>query len=214
MKCIANVASIARGCSRDAADKGQPMSEELAGAWQHIASQIIFQHPRITLIEDTIVLPTGQQTGWLRFGGSTDSVGLLCIDDQRRILVARQYNPAPQRIVHEFPGGGVEGDESIIDAARRELMEEVGLYPHRLEPLGSFLIDHRRSAGRQHVVLATEFEERRLTPELGEIIEFDWLGIDAVEEAIRSGAIENMFLLAIWTLFKLKHEHYFLKRET
>lgn len=190
------------------------MSEELAGGWQRIASRIIFEHPRITLIEDTIVLPTGQQTDWLRFGGSNDSVGLLCIDDQRRILVARQYNPAPQRVVHEFPGGGVEATESIVDAARRELIEEVGLYPHRLEPLGSFLVDHRRSAARQHVFLAMQFEERRRAPDLGEIIEFEWLSIDTVEELIRSGALENMFLLTIWTLFKLKHEHYFLKRDT
>jgi ADP-ribose pyrophosphatase len=188
------------------------MSEETGGGWRRIGSQIIFEHPRITLIEDTIVLPTGQQTGWLRLGGANESVGLLCVDDQSRILVARQYNPAPQRVVHEFPGGGVEAGESIVDAARRELMEEVGLYPRRLDPLGSFLVDHRRSAGRQYVFLATEFEERRLAPDLGEIIEFEWLSIDTVEEAIRSGAIENMFLLAIWTLFKLKYEHYFRKR--
>jgi len=188
------------------------MSEDLGAGWRRIASQIIFQHPRLTLIEDTLMLPTGQQTDWLRLGGTNDSVGLLCLDDQRRILLARQYNPVPRRIVHEFPGGGVEAGESIVDAARRELMEEVGLYPHRLEPLGAFLADHRRSAGRQHVFLATEFEQRQLAPDLGEIIEFDWISIEAVEEAIRAGAIENMFLLAIWTLFRLKHQHYFLTR--
>jgi 8-oxo-dGTP pyrophosphatase MutT (NUDIX family) len=189
------------------------MIEDLGQGWQRIASQIIFEHPRITLIEDTIVLPTGQQTDWLRVGGANDSVGLLCVDDQDRILLAREYGPVQQRIVYEFPGGGVENGESIVDAARRELMEEVGLYPRRLEPLGSFLVDHRRSAGRQHVFLASEFEERRLAPDVGEIVEFEWLSADAVEAAIRSGAIENMFLLAIWTLFKLKREHDRLIRE-
>jgi 8-oxo-dGTP pyrophosphatase MutT (NUDIX family) len=111
-----------------------------------------------------------------------------------------------QRIVYEFPGGGVEQGEAILDAARRELMEEVGLYPRRLEPLGAFLVDHRRSAGRQHVFLATEFEERWLEPDLGEIVEFEWLSVEAVDQAIRAGAIENIFFLAIWTLFKLKRE--------
>jgi 8-oxo-dGTP pyrophosphatase MutT (NUDIX family) len=188
------------------------MSEELGEGWQRIASRVIFQHPRITLIEDTLLLPTGQQADWLRLGGTNDSVGLLCMDNQGRILVARQYNPVPRRVVHEFPGGGVEAGEGLLEAARRELMEEVGLYPRRLEPLGSFLVDHRRSAGKQHVFLATAFEERRLAPDLGEIVEFEWLSIDVVEEAIRSGAIENMFLLAIWTLFKVRHEHYFRKR--
>jgi ADP-ribose pyrophosphatase len=115
-------------------------------------------------------------------------------------------HPVQQRVVYEFPGGGVEEGESILDAARRELMEEVGLYPGRLEPLGSFLVDHRRSAGRQHVFLATEFEQRWLEPDLGEIVEFEWLSVEAIDQMIRSGMIENMFLLAIWTFFKLRRE--------
>jgi ADP-ribose pyrophosphatase len=188
------------------------MSQEPAGEWQHIASRVIFEHPRITLIEETIELPTGEQIDWLRYGGANDSVGLICVDDRGRVLVARQYNPAPRRVVYEFPGGGVEVGESFVAAARRELMEEVGLYPRTLDPLGSFLVDHRRSAGRQHVFVATDFEERRRAPDLGEIIEFEWLAVEVVEESIRAGAVENMFLLAIWTLFKLKGERYFPTR--
>jgi ADP-ribose pyrophosphatase len=172
----------------------------------------MFEHPQIMLVEDTFTLPTGEQFEWLRFGNANDSVGLLCVDMRGRILVARQYNPVPRRIVYEFPGGGVEADESAVDAARRELVEEVGLYPRSLEPLGSFLINHRRSDARQHVFLATDFEERRRAPDVGEIIAFEWLEIEAVEVFIRAGTMENMFLLAIWTLFKLKYEHYFPRR--
>jgi len=38
----------------------------------------------------------------------------------------------------------------------------------------------------------------------------DWLSIDSIEEFICSDAVENIYLLAIWTLIKL--EHYFVKR--
>src|SRR3712207_1318455 len=97
------------------------MNEHQSDAWQIIESKTLFVHPRITLIEDTVVLPGGERTAWLRFGGAGDSVGLLCVDEQRRVLVAREYNPAPGRVVYEFPGGGVEAGESYVDAARREI---------------------------------------------------------------------------------------------
>lgn len=177
--------------------------------WQVTNSHIVFEHPRLKLVEDTVRVPTGEQVKWLRFDGGSDSVGLVCLDQQRRILLARQFNYIPGRIVYEFPGGGIELNESLTDAARRELVEEVGLYPHQLEPLGSFLVNHRRALIQQHVFVATEFEERPYAPDVGEIIEFEWVSIDAIEAMIRAGQIENMFVLAIWTLFKLKHETYF-----
>ncbi|MDI3290753.1 NUDIX hydrolase [Polyangium sp. 15x6] len=54
---------------------------------------------------------------------------------QGRFLVLRELS----RPWWNFPGGKVERDESPIEAARRELMEEVGL---DVEPAELELIDH------------------------------------------------------------------------
>lgn len=45
---------------------------------------------------------------------------------QNRILLVRHYRPG----IHDFwapPGGGVEGDEELSEAAEREVLEETGL---------------------------------------------------------------------------------------
>lgn len=68
---------------------------------------------------------------------------LLLVDSARRVLLFCCSDPArPEEGSWWFtPGGGVEGDESVEDAARREALEETGL---AVADLG--LAVHRRHA--------------------------------------------------------------------
>lgn len=56
---------------------------------------------------------------------------IIVIDAHRRVLVFAARDPADGRLVWFLPGGGIEPGETIEQAARRELAEEVGL----VEPL-------------------------------------------------------------------------------
>ncbi|MBN2005594.1 MAG: NUDIX hydrolase [Anaerolineae bacterium] len=152
-----------------------------------------------------MLLPTGQRTEWLRFPDSRDVVGVICLDDQRRVLVAYQYNAGPRRTVDEFPGGGVAPDESYLEGARRELREEVGIYAHNLQEIGAFLPHNRRWSGRCRVFVATQLEQQQATPDAEEFISYEWLTIAEVEQRIRTGVLENGTLLAAWTLFRLNY---------
>jgi ADP-ribose pyrophosphatase len=182
------------------------MSDDHSLIWQLIASRIIFRHPRICVSEDTVILPSGRQTEWMTYADGHDFVKVICVDAERRVLVARQYCHAPRRVVHEFPGGEVGDDESHADAAWRELLEEIGLYARRLEPLGSFLTNSRRSAKTCYLFLATDLIEQRATPDQEEFIAYEWLPIALVDAQIRAGAIANGVLLAAWCLFKSRHD--------
>ena len=171
--------------------------------WPVIDSRVIFEHPRLGIVEETVILPSGQQTGWLRIRDPRDSVCVICVDTDGRVLVAAQYNPPSRRVIGEFPGGGMEPGEAPPDAARRELMEEVGLYPHRLRAIGAFLPDNRRSAARQHVFVATDLEARLLPGDESEFITYEWLDPATIARRIRSGDLENGTFLAAWSLFSL-----------
>jgi 8-oxo-dGTP pyrophosphatase MutT (NUDIX family) len=57
-----------------------------------------------------------------------DAARVLLLDpDGRTLLVA--HRPAPDRTVWTAPGGGLDPGESHLDAARRELAEEIGITP-------------------------------------------------------------------------------------
>lgn len=62
------------------------------------------------------------------------------------ILLVRRGR-APSKGLYAFPGGRVEADETLEQAARRELFEETGVEVSALAPLRDILIDSRNDGG-------------------------------------------------------------------
>ena len=57
-----------------------------------------------------------------------DAIGIIAFTpDKERILLSKEFRMACNEWVYNFPGGLIDDDESIRDAAARELMEETGL---------------------------------------------------------------------------------------
>lgn len=53
----------------------------------------------------------------------------------RQVLIARRHHEAHQGGLWEFPGGKLEGGESVSEALTRELQEEIGITVEKAEPL-------------------------------------------------------------------------------
>lgn len=66
------------------------------------------------------------------------SVVLIPVKDDGRLVLIRQFRPALDREIWEFPAGSVDEGESAEDAAARECEEEIGLVPSRVERLGGW----------------------------------------------------------------------------
>jgi 8-oxo-dGTP pyrophosphatase MutT (NUDIX family) len=56
------------------------------------------------------------------------SVRVILVDPEDRVLLLGARDPVDNRVVWVLPGGGVEGNETLEEAARRELAEECALH--------------------------------------------------------------------------------------
>jgi len=170
--------------------------------WKKISSKRLFTHPRITLIADVVELPDGTKTQYLRFEKNGSAAGIICVRDDGKILLQKEYSYPSNQILFQFPGGLVSNEEEIKTGANRELMEESGLKANKLQLLGKYLTDNRRSSFMMYVYIGTELEEKSLVADKEEGIENIWVTEDEIDKLIKEEKIINCNVLASWSLYK------------
>ncbi len=79
--------------------------------------------------------PPNDSPGPDQSGGPIHVAAAALIDDRDRVLLARRPVDAHQGGLWEFPGGKREAGESVAEALRRELHEELGIVLQRHRPL-------------------------------------------------------------------------------
>jgi ADP-ribose pyrophosphatase len=126
------------------------------------------------------------------------SVAVLPVHDDGRLVLVRQYRYPVDAEVWELPAGRLDPGESVEDAARRELEEEVGLRPQRLEALVVFYTTPGFCDEAMHLFRATGLERVEARPEADERIETRTFTPTETREMIRRGEIrEGKTLVAL-----------------
>ena len=90
----------------------------------------------ITVNEDEVTKPDGSQ-GTYATVRLKDGVNVLAVDDDVYAYFAREFRYAVGHETVEAVAGGVEDGESLEEAARRELREELGIEAAEFVELGS-----------------------------------------------------------------------------
>lgn len=105
--------------------------------WNRLGSRTLYERSRVTLREDTLEMPDGQQRVYpvMHLGRS---VGILPFLSEGEVLLVRQYRHVTNDFAWEVPGGSMEPGEPPEAAAQRELREECGYRAGWLRLLGSF----------------------------------------------------------------------------
>lgn len=101
--------------------------ETPGAAWPVAASEVGYASDYLTLTVDTIVGPDGQQHGRVVVR-PRPAVGVVAVDEERRILLVEQYRHPMGRRMLEIPAGLMDVDgEDPQQTAARELAEETDL---------------------------------------------------------------------------------------
>ncbi len=105
--------------------------------------------------------------------------------EQDKILLIREYAAGTERYELAFPKGKVEVGEEILDAANREIMEEVGYESAKLTVLKKISLAPGYLRHVTNIILAEDLSERREQgdePEIIEVVPWNLSEIDKLIE--------------------------------
>ncbi len=170
--------------------------------WKVTGTKTVFEHPRLSLVIDDVVMPDGKLSTYLRFAPGPGAVSILARNAQGKLLMMTEYSHPLGVAMYQLPGGSIEEGETNEQAAVRELAEEAGLAAGKLTYLGSFYMDNRRTTDKMFIYLAEELSDHKLPGDEEEQgLESFWLTPAEVSELIRTHQLDNNRALVAWALY-------------
>ncbi|MEK7696973.1 MAG: ADP compounds hydrolase NudE [Pseudomonadota bacterium] len=130
-------------------------------------------HTRLFRVEQVgLRFANGREVLWERLK-STSSGAVLVVPmlDPETVLLIREYAAAVERYELALPKGRMEEGESVVDAADREIMEEIGYGARKITPLKSVTLAPGYFNHATHMVLAEDLYPARLEGDEPEAIE-------------------------------------------
>jgi ADP-ribose pyrophosphatase len=164
--------------------------------WSIEQKKVLVQTPVFQLEEVSLVQKSDGQPVPLPYyrvhAGSW--VNIFALTPDSKAILVRQPRVGMMQMTLECPGGGIDQDEDPAEAAARELEEETGYRPGRIESVGVISPNPAIMTNRLHMYLARDCylpEDRRHFPDLTERIEVRTLSLEELDVTMKEGGIHN-----------------------
>jgi len=167
-----------------------------------LATQQIYHGRAVNMRVDTVEKAGGKKTT-REVVEHSDCIAVVAIDEHDNVLLVRQFRHPVDRFLLEIPAGGIDPGEEPIDSVRRELQEEIGYFPRRIDKLGGFYAIPGYGTEYLHCFLATDLVPGRLVAEDTEDIELVRVSLDEIPRLIASGEICDAKSIAALLMFLL-----------
>ena len=170
-----------------------------------IFSKLIYDGRTVKLRVDTIQMPGGRETT-REIVEHRDCVAIVAIDDNDNILLVRQFRKPVEKELLEIPAGGIDAGEDPVAAVIREMQEETGFLPKKMDRLGGFYSAPGYCTEYLHLYLATDLVPSQLYAEDTESISRVLLPVSEIPDLLASDKIHDGKTLAGLRIFLEYHQ--------
>jgi 8-oxo-dGTP pyrophosphatase MutT (NUDIX family) len=169
--------------------------------WRPLGSQYVVQDEWLRLRADTYEMPDGRVLSPFYVLECRPWVNVVALTPARQVVLVRQYRPGARQVMLELPGGGANPDDpSLLEAIRRELLEETGYGGGEFVELGILRPNSASQTNTVHSFLATNVVPTGdLRPDDAEFLEVVLAPLDEVVALARDGGLPQAMHVA--TLF-------------
>ena len=162
-----------------------------------LKSETLYRGRTFSLRVDELEIRPGVSTRLdiVEHGGA---VTILPLDHENNIWFIRQYRHSAGGVLLELPAGTLAEGEDPLAGAERELQEEIGMRPGKLEWLLDFWLAPGYSTELMRVYLAADLTPSKLAHDEDEVIVVEKIpAARAVEMAARGELVDSKSLVSV-----------------
>jgi len=177
--------------------------------WELISRKEVYDgSPFIKVSIDTVKLPSGEIIDDYHRIEVHNAVMLLVENNKKELLVYEEYRHGIAQVSYTFPAGGIENNESLKEASKRELLEETGYDFKKIKLLKNYIVSGSYMFGELNFMRIQNID--KVTEPNGKDIENPdhvWLSKSQVRKAILDDSFKALTYATaalIWLLYDEK----------
>lgn len=155
-----------------------------------VKTKEIFDGRVVKLRVDTVQLPDGRLTE-REIMKHPGGVGVIAIDEEKNVLMVRQFRDAAKKVMLEIPAGKLEYGENPLECGMRELVEETGFRAQEFIHLGEFFVTPAYCEEKINIYLAYKLTEECQNLDDGEFVEVEKIPLDELFEMVMNNEIDD-----------------------
>ena len=175
---------------------------DATGGWK-IGKKKVVYNKRFKVVEYSVKTPSGKTSIYNHVDIGDVSV-VVALTSDKEVITVRQFRPTFGKEMISLPAGRVEGKETPLECAKRELREEAGFLADDWRHIGSFAVAPGMQSNRFHIFLAQFLKEGVAALDENEFIEIGKIHIDELLEGIKNNAYDYTSLVLSLLLARFK----------
>ncbi|MBI2084778.1 MAG: ADP compounds hydrolase NudE [Candidatus Aenigmarchaeota archaeon] len=154
----------------------------------------VFKTPIFRIKEIDLKIKTGKEATF-SIVEKKDSAMIVPITDDGNLILIKEYFVATDDYQISLPKGRVDSGHPL-DAANRELQEEIGYKANKMTPLGTLIVSPGSTRHKTHIYLAQKLVESRLQGDEDEEIELIKVPFEDFEKFIENKELTEARVIA------------------
>lgn len=148
----------------------------------------IFDGKVVKLRVEDVTLPNGAAAK-RELIAHPGGAGMIAVDEDKNVLMVRQYRIAARQMMLEIPAGKLEYGEDPQECAEREITEETGYQAGKVVKLGSYYATPGYCEEVLSLYLGTELTWRGQNLDEGEFLQVEKFKLDDLYDMVMNNEI-------------------------
>lgn len=176
--------------------------------WKTLSTEIVYRNPWISVREDKVIRPDGEP-GIYGVVDTRIATGVVAITPQDEVYLVGQFRYPTKVYSWEIIEGGTDENETPLEAAKRELLEEAGLIANSWIQLGGEIhLSNCFSSEIGFLYLAQDLSETTSNPDGTEVLQIKKMPLEECVSHVLSGSFADaLTIIGILRAKNLRDSH-------